>query len=711
MVVAGVLCALLPPPYHAWALLAWLSLAFLVSPIRVWRWQFWLLIAAGLWSFAAAVIPYTHTGKWTQVVQGVGLALSGTLAVQAYPTLQASLLLAVGILCAIWFLGQSYSHDSLKKILRGILMLLIILSGVAAVALAMGWKNPAFATEEFFTFFANRNQSASLYAFTALIAVGLWRLEKRPQWRQLCIAGLIVGIAALAFSPSRGGWMTLALGVAVVLSGSRRGIITAVALLILTSLLVVIGLPGWDNRPTSGQEVRPTLFSNTIEMIGQNPLGVGAGNFRYIFPHYQTANTAEQIVIQPENDWLWMWAELGPLCLLLPLAFFTLRWESHRRGKIVAGMLLGLLAVSIVDTPLHRLGMIILILACLGPVLAIPVPNGRRAPLWPALVPLGLLAWMVTLHLAWQQPRTQMRASLSYGNLELTRHLGEKLTTLIPLDFAVYQELGIAELNWSGSKNTASGALQKALALQPTITAPSFQVGFAWRNIDKNKALSAWRESLRRAQDDEKLKLFSKIIRDGNLTWADLMGLCARDKELWVRLLSEARPSDMSAMLEGMRRQNMDFWQLPEAKTWARKAIEGSPYPLSFLGVDPTPLPIQALYNAQQRDYRRAYALGRQAVQPGQLVDAYPQVSKRELAIRLKLVPDQAAAYLEALAVRALAENDQKSYYDLLAQAAMSRGASPAVLGAYADRLMETGKWPESWQQLYKILFAEKKPL
>lgn len=72
-------------------------------------------------------------------------------------------------------------------------------------------------------------------------------------------------------------------------------------------------------------------------MIAEHPVtGVGAGNWRLVFPKYGLAGVDDSVmqgithIQRPHNDYLWIWSEAGPAALLafLALFFFAFRQIS-----------------------------------------------------------------------------------------------------------------------------------------------------------------------------------------------------------------------------------------------------------------------------------------------------------------------------------------------------------------------------------------------
>lgn len=678
--------------------------------MRVWRWQFWLLLAVGAWATLAAVLPYAHTAPWTKNFAAVGLALPTTLSVQPAVTLQACVLVWAGLLAAIWTLGQSFPHDFLKKFLRRLVVVLGLLCAVATVCLAAGLKNPAFPDSQFFSYFANRNQSATLYALTALIAGGLVMIEKRRSRKAVAAAALLFALGALALGPSRGGWVAVAAGSVALLWGRPRAATAGIGLATLAALVVLVGIPGWEARPADLMEIRPTLFANAWTMIVQNPWGVGAGNFAYIFPQVLSAPLSDRVVLHPENDLLWMLAELGWVGVLLPVALFSLRWEHHRRARIVAALITALALTSFFDVPLHRLGLVVLMCACVGPVLR--QPTGVRAPgqrVWTAAA-VALLVFALLLPSP-RRAKAQFDEAVSQKDAATTHAFGQKLLSLTPYDAYVYQQLGHAQLRWHNNPAAAESYFKKSFTLQPRLATFPYEAGLSWQPTDPKKALAAWREALRRTQDtgsgapnDAQAALFYKIIRNSGLSLRQLAPLCGSDARLWALLLNEERHDNLGELLTLMNGE--DFWELPHAQEIAARALLSDRPPLEYFQKLPrTPAKFRALILAQRFEYQKAAELALSTLPAPVLQDTFPSLSLEQLTLKAKILGSQAPTYLEALAARAQKAGDTQALDATLANLCRLPGASTGARTLRAQRLYQSSKWLESWQELRHILF------
>ncbi len=155
--------------------------------------------------------------------------------------------------------------------------------------------------------------------------------EQRLNKRILIIfAGAIMGVG-LILSGSRGGIMSaaagmLAMGLLFMLkSGHRKkGVIVLCLFLLISAYSLYIGIEYPASRfDYFGEtfENRTRLTRNTLEMFKDYMItGVGGGSFFYAYPRYQSPEIARKSVGHAHNDWAELMAESGITGLVLFLA-------------------------------------------------------------------------------------------------------------------------------------------------------------------------------------------------------------------------------------------------------------------------------------------------------------------------------------------------------------------------------------------------------
>ncbi len=171
-------------------------------------------------------------------------------------------------------------------------------------------------------------------AFSVLFTPG-----DRPL-KLLAVASFGLGVAALVFTFSRGGWLAFALPMVVlVLLAWQRGwirvslpvampvgVVGAVAL-VAASNIFLTRLFGNDQGAALS---RVPLIEIAFRMIRDHPLlGVGANNYVLVMPQYLTPDLSGVWVYTVHNKYLLIWAEIGIGGLV---AFIALVVTGVRRG-------------------------------------------------------------------------------------------------------------------------------------------------------------------------------------------------------------------------------------------------------------------------------------------------------------------------------------------------------------------------------------------
>jgi len=260
--------------------------------------------------------------------------------------------------------------------------------------------------------FINRHHFAGYMELTISLPLGLLlagAIDKQKWLLYLFLAGLM-GVA-LVMTASRGGIISLVAEIVFLVivtaiwrkHGERRrvgsrlkGIVTRVGLAaaLIVGLFLGVMLLGGEfslNRfidsvntddPTTG---RAHFWSVTLEMIKANPvLGTGLGAFGVMYTRYDTRNGLYRLE-QAHNDYLQVFSDAGVIGGALALAFVVLlfyrgfvRARSHdnfRRGVALAalGGCFGVLVHSFFDFTLHTTSnaLLFLVLAALATL------NGR----------------------------------------------------------------------------------------------------------------------------------------------------------------------------------------------------------------------------------------------------------------------------------------------------------------------------------------------
>lgn len=235
-----------------------------------------------------------------------------------------------------------------------------------------------------FTALSGRMAHHNLLASGILVLLP-FGLIQRKLWQQILIGALVVlGIALVLFTRSRSALLALGASGGFFLltylfrarlpqfqfTWRRLGLF---ALLILIPLMLVhykvvlsntgdgkslqnrhMDLSSTDKNFTTGERLK--IWDYSLAMIqGHGLLGVGPGNWKTEFPSYGSeVYRARQGMVQfqrPHNDYLWIWAEVGPFGLVLFLLFVGLTLgqvlRNVRQNRQACESLLGVAFVSI----------------------------------------------------------------------------------------------------------------------------------------------------------------------------------------------------------------------------------------------------------------------------------------------------------------------------------------------------------------------------
>jgi O-antigen ligase len=259
----------------------------------------------------------------------------------------------------------------------------------------------------FFGPYVNRNHFAGFVELTLPVGLGLMVFRGlRHDVRPLATLMMIIPVAALMLSESRGGLVSFAfqIGVLALLAWkrpSREGPrIAALGIFALGALALIVWIGAgrmierFSNRPTNDTSLarRFSLARGAAGIVRDHPiLGSGLGTLMVVYPRYETVYDGK-IVEHAHNDYMELLAEGGGLGGLCGVAFLVLLYRQARKnfeaeqghfsrglhaGAIVA--LSGLLLHSLVDFNLHLPANAILFLLQAHLATCDPLPSGAPA--------------------------------------------------------------------------------------------------------------------------------------------------------------------------------------------------------------------------------------------------------------------------------------------------------------------------------------------
>jgi O-antigen ligase len=220
--------------------------------------------------------------------------------------------------------------------------------------------------------FANHNHLAGWLEMMIFLWTGLLFARKRSLIKTVVIVFiLLVMIASIIFSLSRGGWIATLTGAGFILLATRfhNTFLVPKKILSITIVLffcLVLGILGSGSVVKRGMTVveqqsdvipaRTIAWTGAVEMIKTYPLtGVGIGNFPIIFTQFQPPGLNFRFY-ELHNDYLQFTAEMGlffiPLLLwlifnLFKTGFKKLDHPSRQTRWITLGAMGGVVAILV----------------------------------------------------------------------------------------------------------------------------------------------------------------------------------------------------------------------------------------------------------------------------------------------------------------------------------------------------------------------------
>lgn len=344
------------------------------------------------------VIPF---GSMTETA---GLAgIPRTISVFPFATLQSSLhLLAL----ALFFAVMLTALDTASRIRRVVILITVFGFGFAFFAILQSVLSPdkiygiyetRFGSP--FGSFVNRHNFAAYMEMSMALPLGLmFTGAVARDKRLLYVTGIALMGVALLLSGSRGGLVAffaqlVFLVLVTVGTRSRRNIALKVALVVLLFAAIVGGsfFVGGETSLTRIAETaaskdittdRAHIWSVTVKVIAAKmPFGAGLGAFGVAYTPFDTYSGLERVE-QAHNDYLQVLADAGIVGLLIGAAFLWFLFKTGRRSVrtsntyrrgVAVGALAGIFAVlvhSIFDFVLHTTAISLLFLTTLSLLVA-----------------------------------------------------------------------------------------------------------------------------------------------------------------------------------------------------------------------------------------------------------------------------------------------------------------------------------------------------
>ena len=534
--LAGVtLLILLGGGHHVFALSCSLLLpgvALLRHPPRqspgIWVDRLALAFLAGL---LIAFLPqfYWPDPDWRiAAVEQFQINLPASLTVQPLMSLEAWLCALAGL--AWFYVATSWQINYTGR--RRFYLVFSLLVGTLAVVVFwgnhQGARYPGAETAEFFSFFPDARQTASLLAVAGVVSLGyaMTALGTRQVLPVLGFVAFCLCCFALVGGLARSGGFLLSEGAF-------------------------------------------QMAKDVVAMVQDAPLtGHGLGNFSAVFPQYRSGAAVAQPSAAPDSDVLWLTAEAGLLGLLLLvgllLAYFARcagfnRGPSGRYRLVALAALIVFILNALVDVSGHQPGTVYF--AILLAALALPSPNRWRASFHPRLWQI-CGGFLVLFGLAWGL--AGLTGLPLYSKIAIAKYqaaaqqdasASDQWIARQPLNWRAYHQRATKILSDSGDLEAAAADFGRARFVEPTLGVVVLEEGFAWVPYDTTRALAAWREVFSRkfeAREGVYSRMLAAVEGDRDLL-AGLSELSELDLEFRVEFLQFLSGDDLMRELRRER--------------------------------------------------------------------------------------------------------------------------------------------------------------
>ena len=565
------------------------------------------LLFCGLLGFLPA--RWLGEPEWHVALRQAIPGLANTVSLQPLHSLSRIGVMLSVVLFTIWVV--QWQPVDCAYCFQGLTAGIALLATVALAAGPCAFSVPGWHPSQGFGPFANRNQTGTLMALGAMLALGLFAsAARRRNWAVVIwLLAFIVCLEALFFSNSRAPFCLLVLGIFLWLSRREKTPLKAVAiaggvasLICAAALLIGQGVAGrLPDLLHHGAGFRLKIYQDAFRLAATAPVGgIGIGNFEAIFPLFRAVSVNDERVIHPESDWLWMASEMGwfsvLFCALAAGGVLIRRVRPTTRGQKdmqLAGLiaLAAFLVNSLVDVPGHRLGTILPALVVAGICTRSKRSwEGARAISWASRISGIVLVAIGLVLLREANLKTQTQLAMS-DSVRMEEAASESLVRT-PLGWSLYVIRGYANVHL-GKWLQAIADFRHALFLEPKLAIVPFNEGRAWVGLDSALALSAWKEALRRSLPGEKGDLYRQML-DASLGDTALHSATLRLAD-----------GEASLAITALRSGHADSKTLQLLETEK-----------SELNVDE----IQAILRAEawvaaaEKDFKKAYELGRQGM-------------------------------------------------------------------------------------------------
>ncbi len=733
-----------------------LAVLLIIAPPRRSPGPIWCVIFAALVVIAlTAFLParWFPIPAWRSTLTGeYRLELAQTLSPQPWVSLHAACLLFAGAVFAFYVVAHPWSPQLRRQAGRWVAGGVACIAVVAIAVLMLGWEVPFWPkvlnSPNYFGVFPNRNQTANVFALAGIMATALAfdGFEKGRKSAILWTGAVVVLGMGVVQTYSRAGCLIFFTGIAAYgllsffLSTSMKGGALTIAgfALLLTGFFIFGGGTferfqklAKDDTP----DFRVVIQKDAVHLAAQAPwLGQGLGNFAPVFAMSREASAAQNRVLHPESDWLWVAVEMGWPAAVILLAACAL-WlrqvlpfslgsdRAMRSAAFVCGLMF--LVHSFVDVSGHRPGtawpaMLMSALA-LRPKRSIE----RRAWVAPVFRVCGLLlaviaGWWFASVFSEKVGRTAptmataMRLEArTFQQTENSEHEAAVVSAtealrIMPLNADMYFQRGIARVVeafsvWGTTKDFAI-----ARFLEPHWASLCLAQGKAWTEAGQLElAYEVWIEGLRRAGKGG-AALYYEMLRwagDRPAMKAMLARLARNDPDFFLTYLPQAGRAETDLLITQLIQAEPDLKSFSIAQRDALFSIwfRQGDHQLLFTTLHSVPEWEQAgwrwlaLLHAEKKEFKSACTLLRNSIPTPPMPKVTGTKPVPDLERMLRARPDDIDIGLQLRSAQLAAGKKAEALETLRAMQALP--SHPTYLAFIeAEQLEDEGDWENAWK-------------
>lgn len=602
--LVGLLLTLAPPNHRLPRVLLASMCAVLLAPLLSFLPQSW-----------AGPLP-----EWRRhLIEDWDVVIPGTLTSQPMVTLEAWLLLVLGVVWLAWCASRGTTLEDRRRLYR------ILVTGIGGIAVLVllnrngvihmpWWKFPVEFGNTAGGPFANRNHTSGLMVVgSVLCAASAYDFYRNKQRRwALSLPLLLTFFGIIITNTSRAGVLLFFFGITLWLwtAAMKRGLFKRIALasaLVLGGISVVVIFGGVlstrlaeavDPASTaSAAGDRPIIYSEAIRITSTVPwTGIGLGNFSSVFPMQVGFHEPSVRFLHPESDLFWVMIEGGVPLLMALLAVTVLMFSmtgpwsdsreddsssrQDRRLRHAAAIVAGMAVLhGIVDVPMHSPGYGLL--AALLTALSIRPSRARTPAAWAdrlvfRLAGIGLLSagvcWLAVALGNPVLPGTSAARLLAQQALDLSAKdqdgaaikLLDRAIGMNPLNWTHYFQRAKIRLKLQQSEQQALLDFGRARAIEPHYATMCYDEGLIWLRYRPILAVQAWKEFLIRnpTRPDYYYYMLRAVEHDPELR-KEAFKLANTPTLKFTYLNQIRRPEEFEEALLGLLRQTPNLDGIP----------------------------------------------------------------------------------------------------------------------------------------------------